>query len=88
MAQGGEQEVRVSVTFSLPTRLADAVLEAARAAGRIDAQGRVRMDHMLLASPDRLEPLGDKGGSHWRVLLERYLKRPFEGASKRDLHPL
>ncbi len=49
MAPGAAEEgKRVSLTLSLPPRLARAITGAAEAAGRIDAEGRVVMDHMMI----------------------------------------
>lgn len=49
MAPGAAEEgERVSLTLSLPPRLARAITGAAEAAGRIDADGRVVMDHMMI----------------------------------------
>lgn len=91
MAQGGEQEERVNVTFSLPTRLAAAVTEAARSAGRLTPDGHVVMDHMLLASPAALAPRQTPGKSHWKIwgrkALDHFLDQPFEGPSNHLLNP-
>lgn len=91
MAQGGEREERVNVTFSLPTRLASAVTEAARSAGRLTPDGHVVMDHMLLASPAALASRQTPGKSHWRKVLNHYIDRlaesNFEGPSNHLLNP-
>lgn len=87
MAQGGEQEERVNVTFSLPTRLASAVTEAAHSAGRLTPDGHVVMDHMLLASPAALAPHQTPGKSHWRTVLDSFFNQPFEVPSNHLLNP-
>jgi hypothetical protein len=40
---------RVAVTLLLPAIQANALLYAARCAGTLDSEGRVRMDHFILA---------------------------------------
>lgn len=87
MRQGGQRTERVNVTFSLPARLASAVTEAARSAGRLTPDGHVLMDHMLLATPAALAPRQTPGKSHWRKVLDHFLGQPFEVPSNHLLNP-
>lgn len=46
--------MRQALTLMLPQHLAKAITDAAYHAGRLDAEGRVEMDHLVLALPERM----------------------------------
>lgn len=64
----GTRQGRVAVTFLLPPRIAGAILDAAKANGRLVSARVVVADHMIFARADEL--------------IDWVSKRPLKGVSK------
>jgi hypothetical protein len=62
---------RSAITFLLPSHLAFALTQAAKCAGTLDAEGRIVMDHIILAKPDsalatqHLQPSEPRSEAHF-----------------------
>jgi inorganic pyrophosphatase len=65
---------RTPVTILLPTPLAKALTMAASCAGTLDGEGRVVMDHIILARPDSALARAEMPS------LEHYPQALFNGA--------
>jgi hypothetical protein len=72
--QRPHQVTRTPVTLLLPDRLAKALTMAANCAGTLDAEGRVVMDHFILALPGSALPRQETPA------VEHYFQDHFNGA--------